>query len=189
MQPVMRDNRRGEPAARYLIERGHRNIAYIGGRDGCRIREQRLLGFRSAMTQNGSVWREEYSPACTDDTQAAAMATRQLLEKNNTITALLCHSPDAMIGSISGIHRGAHGGQRRVLTQQVALIGFEDMLHVNLTSPSLTYVSSASEETGRRGRADDPQAERAGPANAAHNPLRAAYRAGIGVKSEFSMGL
>lgn len=100
----MRDNRRGEPAARYLIERGHRTIAYIGGRDGCRIREQRLLGFRSAMTQNGLIWREEYSPACTDDTQAAAMATRQLLEKNNTITALLCHSPDAMIGSISGIH-------------------------------------------------------------------------------------
>jgi DNA-binding LacI/PurR family transcriptional regulator len=35
------------------------------------------------------------------------------------------------------------------LTQQVALVGFEDMLHVNLTSPSFTYVSSAS-ETGRQ---------------------------------------
>ncbi len=41
-------------------------------------------------------------------------------------------------------------GKDVFLTQQVALIGFEDMLHVNLTSPSLTYVSSASEETGRR---------------------------------------
>ena len=149
---VMRDNRQAANlAARYLIERGHRTIAYIGGRDGCRIREQRLLGFRSAMTQNGLIWREEYSPACTDDTQAAAMATRQLLEKNNTITALLCHSPDAMIGSISGIHQvGRTVGKDVFLTQQVALIGFEDMLHVNLTSPSLTYVSSASEETGRQ---------------------------------------
>ena len=149
---MMRDNRQAANlAARYLIERGHRTIAYIGGRDGCRIREQRLLGFRSAMTQNGLVWREEYSPACTDDTQAAAMATRQLLEKNNTITALLCHSPDAMIGSISGIHQvGRTVGKDVFLTQQVALIGFEDMLHVNLTSPSLTYVSSASEETGRQ---------------------------------------
>ncbi len=79
------------------------------------------------------------------------MATRQLLEKNNTITALLCHSPDAMIGSISGIHQvGRTVGKDVFLTQQVALIGFEDMLHVNLTSPSLTYVSSASEETGRQ---------------------------------------
>ena len=36
------------------------------------------------------------------------------------------------------------------LTQQVSLIGFEDMMHVNLTSPSFTYVSSASEETGHQ---------------------------------------
>ena len=35
-------------------------------------------------------------------------------------------------------------------TPQVALVGFEDMMHVNLTSPSFTYVSSASEETGRQ---------------------------------------
>ena len=117
------------------------------------------------------------------------MATRQLLEKNNTITALLCHSPDAMIGSISGIHQvGRTVGKDVFLTQQVALIGFEDMLHVNLTSPSFTYVCQRRDRPPG-GRADDPQAERAGSANAAHYPLRAAYRAGIGVKSEFSTGL
>jgi LacI family transcriptional regulator of maltose regulon len=58
----------------------------------------------AAQWRNGLVWRDE-SPACSDDTLAASFATRQLLEKNNTITALLCHSPDAMIGSISGIHQ------------------------------------------------------------------------------------
>lgn len=149
---VMRDNRQAANlAARYLIERGHRNIAYIGGTEGDLIRQQRLLGFRSAMTQYGLVYREESTPACADDTHAAGFATRQLLEKNNTITALLCHSPDAMIGSISGIHQvGRTVGKDVFLTQQVALIGFEDMLHVNLTSPSFTYVSSASEETGRQ---------------------------------------
>ncbi|MCU6669233.1 Mal regulon transcriptional regulator MalI [Enterobacteriaceae bacterium H4N4] len=149
---VMRDNRQAAHlATRYLIERGHRNIAYIGGREGDLIREQRLLGFRSAMTQNGLVFREESAPACSDDTQAVSFAARQLLEKNNTLTALLCHSPDAMIGSISGIHHvGRTVGKDVFLTQQVALVGFEDMLHINLTSPSFTYVSSASEETGRQ---------------------------------------
>jgi LacI family transcriptional regulator of maltose regulon len=149
---VMRDNRQAAHlATRYLIERGHRNIAYIGGMEGDLIREQRLLGFRSAMTQNGLVFREESAPSCSDDTQAVSFATRQLLEKNNTITALLCHSPDAMLGSISGIHHvGRTVGKDVFLTQQVALVGFEDMLHVNLTSPSFTYVSSASEETGRQ---------------------------------------
>ncbi|MGU3521800.1 Mal regulon transcriptional regulator MalI [Enterobacteriaceae bacterium C23F] len=149
---VMRDNRQAASlATRYLIERGHRSIGYIGGQDDCLIRQQRLQGFRSALTQNGMVWKEDSAPACNDDTQAASLATRQLLEKHNTITALLCHSPDAMIGCISGIHQvGRTIGKDVFLTQQVALIGFEDMLHVNLTSPSFTYVSSASEETGRQ---------------------------------------
>lgn len=152
---VMRDNRQAANlATRYLIERGHRNIAYIGGRENDLIRQQRLLGFRSAMTQYGLTFREESTPACSDDTRAASLVTRHLLEKNNTITALLCHSPDAMIGSISGIHHtGRTVGKDVFLTQQVALIGFEDMLHVNLTSPSFTYVSSASEETGRQAAA------------------------------------
>lgn len=152
---VMRDNRQAASlATRYLIERGHRNIAYIGGTENDRIRQQRLLGFSSALAQYGMVLRETLTPACAESTQAASQVTRHLLENNNTITALLCHSPNAMIGSISAIYQvGRTPGKDVFLTQQVALLGFEDMLHVNLTSPSFTYVSSASEETGRQAAA------------------------------------
>ncbi|CUU25718.1 Mal regulon transcriptional regulator MalI (plasmid) [Duffyella gerundensis] len=147
---VMRDNRQAANlATRYLIERGHRNIAYIGGGESDRIRQQRLQGFRSALTQYGMIFREELAPACDESTRAAGLVTRKLLEKNNAVTALLCHSPNAMLGGISAVHQvGRTLGKDLFLTSQVALLGFEDMLHVNLTSPSLTYVSSASEETG-----------------------------------------
>lgn len=149
---VMRDNRQAASlATRYLIERGHRNIAYVGGMENDRVRHQRLLGMHSALKQYGMALRDEFTPPCFESTDAVSLATRQLLEKNNTITALLCHSPNAIIGSISGIHQvGRTIGKDVFLTQQVALIGFEDMLHINLTSPSFTYVSSASEETGRQ---------------------------------------
>lgn len=149
---VMRDNRQAASlATRYLIERGHRSIAYIGGEDDDRIRQHRLAGFYGALKQYGLVMRDESTPACSGGTHAAGNAARQLLESNNNITALLCHSPDAMIGCISGIHQaGRTVGKDVFLAQQVALIGFEDMLHVNLTSPSFTYVSSASEENGRQ---------------------------------------
>ncbi|QNK31464.1 Mal regulon transcriptional regulator MalI [Serratia sp. JUb9] len=152
---VMRDNRQAAGlATRYLIERGHRSIGYIGGRQDSLIRQQRLLGFHGMLAQHGIACKEESAPACSDDTRAASQATRRLLEQNNTTTALLCHSPDAMIGCINGIHQvGRTIGKDVFLTQQVALIGFEDMLHVNLTSPSFTYVSSASEETGRQAAA------------------------------------
>lgn len=149
---VMRDNRQAAiMATRYLIERGHRHIGYIGGAANDRIRQQRLLGLRSALGQYGMMFREELTPACAESTQAASLATRQLLEKNNSITALLCHSPNAVIGGISGIYQvGRTPGKDLFLTQQVALLGFEDMLHINLTSPSFTYVSSGSEEAGHQ---------------------------------------
>lgn len=149
---VVRDNRQAATlAVRYLIERGHRNIAYIGGGEKNLIRHQRLSGFQNVLKQYGMIWREELTPPCNNDTRAASIATRQLLEKNNTITAVLCHSPDVMIGCTVGIHQvGRTVGKDVFLTQQVALIGFENICHMNLTSPSFTCVSSASEESGRQ---------------------------------------
>lgn len=149
---VLRDNQQvASLATRYLIECGHRYIAYLGDQEGNLIRQQRLVGFRNTLTRYGITHRYELVPARGDDTHAASIATRQLLENNNAITALLCHSPDAMIGCIDGIHKvGRTVGKDVFLTQQVALIGFEDMLHINLTSPAFTYVSSASEESGRQ---------------------------------------
>lgn len=79
---VVRDNRQAASiATRYLIERGHRYIAYIGGQDNDLIRQQRLLGLFSTLEKNGMTVREEFAPACSDNTQAASIATRQLLEK------------------------------------------------------------------------------------------------------------
>lgn len=103
---VLRDNQQAARlATRYLIERGHRYIAYLGGQENNLIRQQRLIGFRNTLTRYGIASREEFTPACDDNTRAASIAARQLLEKNNAITALLCHSPDAMIGCINGIQQ------------------------------------------------------------------------------------
>ncbi|ECP4590386.1 LacI family DNA-binding transcriptional regulator [Salmonella enterica subsp. enterica serovar Muenchen] len=149
---VMCDNQQAASiATRYLIEQGHRYIAYIGGQENDLIRQQRLMGFHNTLAKSGMTSREEFTPTCDDDTQSASLATRLLLENYNAVTALLCHSPDAMVGCIDGIHRvGRTVGKDVFLTQQVALIGFEDMLHINLTSPAFTYISSVSEEAGRQ---------------------------------------
>jgi LacI family transcriptional regulator of maltose regulon len=175
----MRDNRQAASlAVRYLIERGHRNIAYIGGRKAA-------LSASSACSAFAARWRKTGWSGAMNTLPPAAMTPWQPVchppaaGKNNTITALLCHSPDAMIGSISGIHQvGRTVGKDVFLTQQVALVGFEDMLHVNLTSPSFTYVSSASEETGR-------QAAGLIIRTLKEPTLQRAYRTRVGVKSEF----
>lgn len=149
---VMRDNRQASAlATQYLIDKGHRNIAYIGGESTCGVREQRLAGYRATLLQNGLLFREELAPACKEETDATRRAARRLLESNSKITALLCHSAHAIIGCLSAISQvGRTVGKDVFLTQQVSVIGFEDMLQINLSSPSFSYVSSASEETGRQ---------------------------------------
>lgn len=149
---IGRDNRQaGNQATRYFLDRGHRNIAYLGGSATNLMREERLLGYRNALAQYDLPFREEWAPVCENNTEAAARVTRQLLEKNSKITAMLCHSPSAIIGCLNGIQQvGRTVGKDVFLTQQVSLIGFEDMMHINLTSPRFTYVSASSEEAGRQ---------------------------------------
>lgn len=149
---VVRDNRQAAAlATRYLIGRGHRNIGYIGGEAESLLRAQRLEGYRQALQQHGLPFRAEWAPVCLEETEAARLASRRLLESNNKITALLCHSAHAIIGCLSGIQQtGRTVGKDVFLTQQISLVGFEDMLQINLSSPSFTYVSSASDEAGQQ---------------------------------------
>lgn len=56
-----------------------------------------------------------------------------------------------VFGGLSGIHQvGRTVGKDVFLTQEVSQMGFEDMMHINLTSPLFTYVSASSDETGRQ---------------------------------------
>lgn len=56
-----------------------------------------------------------------------------------------------VFGDLSGIHQvGRTVGKDVFLTQEVSQMGFEDMMHINLTSPLFTYVSASSDETGRQ---------------------------------------
>lgn len=148
---VVQSNNReaGNSLVRYLIERGHRNIAYVGGDENCLIRAERLQGYQTVLQQYGLPFRDAWVLPCEDTTYAANAAVSSLLKKYNNITAILCHSPSTIIGCINGAYQvGRTIGKDIFLTQQISIAGFEDMAYINLTSPSLTYASSSSEDTG-----------------------------------------
>ncbi|BDH45117.1 LacI family transcriptional regulator [Salmonella enterica subsp. enterica serovar Choleraesuis] len=149
---VERDNYQAAvTATRYLIDRGHRQIAYIGGEEDCLMRRQRLAGVRWALNQAGLTAQTRLMPACSADTAAAASAVRHLLAHQAGVSALLCHSAHVVIGAYSALRTmGRTVGKDIFLTSQTSVLGFEEMLQVNLTSPSLTWVSPDSEEIGRQ---------------------------------------
>lgn len=45
-------------ATRYLLDLGHRDLVYLGGRERSRTREQRAMGFRKALDEAGLTGRE-----------------------------------------------------------------------------------------------------------------------------------
>ncbi|OBU28315.1 Mal regulon transcriptional regulator MalI [Photobacterium kishitanii] len=137
-------------ASRYLIEQGHRHIAYVGGSGESLTRAERLGGFGSTLIQYGLPFKNEWILEADNQQQHAATTVQQLLTQHPKITAILCHSPTIALGALYGVKRsGKSVGKDNYIDQQVAIISFDDMAEATLSQPSLTVVSSPIREIGQ----------------------------------------
>lgn len=140
-------------ATEFLIKRGHRQIAYLGGRSDSLTRAERLGGFCATLVQYGLPFRSEWIIECESQQQAAALAAENLLRQHPNISAMVCDKAAVALGAYFGIIRSGRGigsdGIDSFLSQQVALIGFGDAPEAALSEPPLTLVSTSAREVGR----------------------------------------
>ncbi|QNK34797.1 Mal regulon transcriptional regulator MalI [Serratia sp. JUb9] len=140
-------------ATEFLIKRGHRQIAYLGGRSDSLTRAERLGGFCATLVQYGLPFRSEWIIECESQQQAAALAAEQLLRQHPNISAMVCDKASVALGAYFGIIRSGRGigsdGIDSFLSQQVALIGFGDAPDAALSEPPLTLVSTSARDVGR----------------------------------------
>jgi LacI family transcriptional regulator len=153
-------------ATKYLIELGHRDIAYIGGKAS--LAADRLKGYKRALAEHGLPLNENLIQHTSRNSIKGEEATitqehnimelegreamKSLLERGRTgssralnFTAMVCQNDIIAIGAV----REAEAVGLKV-PEDLSVIGFDDVSVQYSFQPQLTSVSYASFDMGRR---------------------------------------
>ncbi|PRY68401.1 LacI family transcriptional regulator [Glaciihabitans tibetensis] len=140
------DDRSGaRQATEHLIELGHRSISHIAGPQGWATSQNRILGWRDALTEAGLQIPE---PLRGDWSAASGFAAGERLASTG-VTAILSANDDMAIGAIHAIEVSG-----RTVPQDVSVIGIDDIplaayLHAPLTTIRQDFDKIAHEGMSR----------------------------------------
>jgi LacI family transcriptional regulator len=142
--PVIRgDDRTGIRAAvEYLIGRGHRRIALVGGHQASSSGSERRAGWVDALTTAGI----EIDPELEFPAEASRRAGRDICGRVLAAkpSAIVCFNDLLALGLMMEMkRRGIEPGR------DVSLIGYDDIDEASVWSPGLTSVWNGQQEVGR----------------------------------------
>lgn len=131
-------------ATGYLVEKGHRRIAYVKGPESAVSARERLAGFKTCMARHGLSVPEDWmvDPGTTEEQRHEAIF-RLLNNPDHRPTAVFCFN-DLLAVSV---YKAAHELRIRI-PDDLSVVGFDDVPIASLLGPSLTTVATASREVG-----------------------------------------
>jgi LacI family transcriptional regulator len=140
------DNRHGaERATAHLLAAGHRRIAFLGGRHGTVVREERVEGYATVLRAAGLPVDTAVVVEAVPSREGGLAALEQILASKNPPTAALCFNDVVALGVLHGLAlHGLRAGQ------DLAVIGFDDVQDARHAEPALTTVAVDPPGLGER---------------------------------------
>jgi LacI family transcriptional regulator len=135
----------GRLAAEHLVRLGHRRIATVTGPPDRRVVSSRHHGCREVLEAAGIETGRALAEAADWTPEGGHRATRALVERNPDVTALFVQSDLMAMGALSALHRLG-----RMVPDDVAVVGCDDLPMVVHTVPPLTTVHVPFAETGAK---------------------------------------
>jgi DNA-binding LacI/PurR family transcriptional regulator len=137
------DNRGGaREAVEYLISTGRQNIATITGALDMHVGVDRYMGYREAVALAGL---SDKRVAHGDFGEASGTAgMTQLLQQHPDLDAVFVASDAMAAGALKVLRE-----QGRVVPEEIAVVGFNDIVTAQHTQPALTTVRQPIEALGR----------------------------------------
>lgn len=127
----VRDEDATATSTSFLIDLGHRQIAYLGGTELASVRRNRISGYEGALqkARRGPpiVW------PCGDNKVAGRDAMSELLKVHPDVTAVICNGDMVAIGACLALTR-----MGRKPGRDVSVIGFDDIQDAAVAIPPLT---------------------------------------------------
>ena len=143
---VAPENREGaRKATAYLVENGHRRVAFVGGSGSLSVRDERLAGYRLALEEVGIPYDEALVVESTTNYAGGGAAAARLLILPERATAALCFNDVVAIGLIRSLTEAGVSVGR-----DFAVIGFDDIEEAKHTLPALTSVAVNARNLGSR---------------------------------------
>ncbi len=139
------DKAGGRMVTRYLIDRGHKNIAFVSGsisEQGVNLK--RFQGYQEALAQEGIAVEQKNLYLGTVEFEYGMAAAQQMLARGNGETAAFVTADILGTGLVKGLRRlGLH------VPQDISVVGFDDVSLARMCDPSLTTVWQDIAEKGR----------------------------------------
>ena len=127
-------------AVDHLVERGHTRIAWAGWQKGSFIGEDRRSGWVTRMHEHGLVT-TKLSARGDDTLEFGSRAAHVLLDAADPPTAFACASDTIAMGVLRALdERGLRAGH------DVAVVGFDDSIAAQVSTPAVTSVRQPLEE-------------------------------------------
>jgi DNA-binding LacI/PurR family transcriptional regulator len=126
-------------AVDHLVERGHSRVAWVGFQKGSYIGEDRRGGWTDRMHQHGLS--TSRLSARGDDTVDFGRRAAHALIDNEQPSAFVCVSDTVAMGVLAALaDRGLRPGS------DVAVVGFDDSIAAQVSTPRLTSVRQPLEQ-------------------------------------------
>ncbi|HEX6389897.1 MAG TPA: LacI family DNA-binding transcriptional regulator [Solirubrobacteraceae bacterium] len=140
---VVSDNREGATrATNHLLRRGHRRVAFLGDLAEIYTVRERVAGYRAALQAAGAPADDGLVRLDLRSSDAAQQAVVDLLAAPDPPTALFPSQNLVTIGAVRALRQlGLH--------QDVALVGFDDIVLAELLEPGVTVVAQDPARIGR----------------------------------------
>jgi DNA-binding LacI/PurR family transcriptional regulator len=142
---VQVDNRAGgRLATEHLIELGHTRVAHVTGAGELGISDERLAGYRDALTAARIEPDFELVAEGRFTEEGGHHAARALLERHPDLTAIFAANDLSALGVLNAVAE-----TDRTVPDDVSVVGFDDLRLAAYTSPPLTTVRQPGVEIAR----------------------------------------
>lgn len=140
----LQDFEGGRIATEHLVQNGHKRIVFAGPKvKPGGVVEQRLLGYKQALTGNGIPFDPSLVYECEFST-TKMMELGGALAKREDITAVFATADILAAGIMSGLQQAG-----RMVPRDISIVGFDDINWARMTMPMLTTVHQDAVKKGR----------------------------------------
>lgn len=143
---VTSDNERGALiATTAVIEKGHRQIGCLQGRPGTSSNDERLQGFKAALTANGLAQDASFIRGDDFSEESGYRAACELLDEHPGLSAIFALSNQNALGSLR-----AFSERKLTIPHDISLVMFDDAPFAEFLASPLSVIRQDVEAIGHR---------------------------------------